>query len=99
MGKATKILFAITVINFGIWGIVTSVIHGDAINGKIVNGTYYVAMKGHYTKVSRNVYLYSYLHTCSQFVLFPALVLVGFIETIRRHRKAKRSPTIKPSTE
>lgn len=99
MGKATKILFVITVLNFGVWGVITSVIHGDAINGKIANGDYYVAMKGRYSEVSRNVYLYSYVHTCSQFVLFPAVILVGLLEGVNRKRTARRNPTTKPSKE
>ena len=37
------------VINFGAWGVVNSVIHGDAINGKVEHGKYYVAMKGQFT--------------------------------------------------
>jgi len=90
MGKATKILFVITVLNFGVWGVLNSVIHGDAVNGKIENGKYYVAMKGKYTAVSRAVYVYSYIHTCTNFVLFPATMLSGILTIRRNTRQRKR---------
>ena len=80
----------VTVINFGVWGVINSVIHGDAINGKIENGKYYVAMKGRYTEVSRGVYLYSYIHTCTNFVLFLALILSGLLGMRSTVRKADR---------
>ena len=79
MGKVTRILFVVTVLNFGVWGVVNSVIHGDAINGKVEHGKYYVAMKGRYTEVSRAVYLYSFVHTCTNFMLFPATILSGLL--------------------
>jgi hypothetical protein len=87
MSKLTGVLFVVTVLNFGVWGILTSVIQGDAINGKIEHGKYYVAMKGRYTQVSRGVYLYSYVHTCTNFVLFPALILSGFLGLRTKSRK------------
>jgi len=90
MGKATRILFVVTVLNFGVWGIVNSVIHGDAINGKIELGKYYVAMKGRYTEVPRGVYLYSFVHTCTNFVLFPATILSALLGMRTNTRKGKR---------
>ena len=93
MSKLTHILFVVTVLNFGAWGIVNSVIHGDAVNGKIESGKYYVAMKGRYTEVSRGVYLYSYIHTCTNFVLFPATILSGLMDIRSNARKRKRDQT------
>lgn len=83
MSKAARILFVITVINFGVWGVINSFIHGDAINGKTEGGKYYVAIKGRYTEVLRGVYLYSYVHTCTNFVLFPATILLGILGVCR----------------
>jgi hypothetical protein len=93
MGKATRILFVVTVLNFGVWGVVNSAIHGDAINGKIEHGKYYVAMKGRYTEVSRGVYLYSFVHTCSNFVLFSATILSGLLGMRTNTRKSKGDQT------
>jgi len=90
MGKVTRILFVVTALNFGVWGIVNSVIHGDAINGKIELGKYYVAMKGRHTEVSRGVYLYSFVHTCTNFVLFPATILSALLGMRTNTRKGKR---------
>jgi hypothetical protein len=93
MSKLTRILFVVTVINFGVWGIVNSVIHGDAFNGKLEHGKYYVAAKGRYTEVSRSVYLYSYIHTCTNFILFPATILSGLLDLRTNARKRKRDQT------
>jgi len=90
MGKVTRILFVVTVLNFGVWGVLNSVIHGDAINGKVEHGKCYVAMKGRYTEVSRGVYLYGYVHTCTNFVLFPATILSGLLGMRGSARKSKR---------
>lgn len=96
MGKTTKLLFVVTVLNFGVWGLVNCAIHGDAINGKIENGKYYVAMKGKFTEVSRCVYLYSAVHTCTQFVLFPTTILLGLFEMIGRKKASTRDRTTLP---
>jgi hypothetical protein len=90
MGKVTRILFVITVLNFGVWGVINSMIRGDAVNGKVEHGKYYLAMKGRYTEVSRDVYLYSYVHTCTNFVLFPATILSGLLGMRTNARKVKR---------
>jgi hypothetical protein len=90
MGKVTRILFVITVLNFGVWGVINSMIRGDAVNGKVEHGKYYLAMKGRYTEVSRGVYLYSYVHTCTNFVLFPATILSGLLGMRTKARKVKR---------
>ena len=99
MGKATRILFMVTVINFGVWGVVNSSIHGDAINGKIEHGRYYVAMKGRYTEVSRGVYWYSFVHTCSNFVLFSALIFSGLLDMRTNARKSKGAQTVDSPVE
>jgi len=71
--------------------VVNFLIRGDAINGKIEHGRYYVAAKGRLTEVSRGVYLYSYVHTCSNFLLFPMTILSGFLDRRTNARKGKRN--------
>ena len=93
-GKLTRLLLVVTVLNFGVWGVVNSVIRGDAVNGKIEHDKYYVAMKGKYTEVSRGVYLYSYIHTCTNFVLFPATILSALLGMRPMSRKGKRGQTV-----
>ena len=83
--KNKKNLIAITVtlliMNFGAWGIINIVIRGDALNGKISNGEYFVARKGFYTKVSANVYYYSYTHTIFTLASFPiGIVFLGILD-------------------
>jgi hypothetical protein len=93
MGKVTRILFVVAALNLGVWGVVNSAIRGDAINGKIEHGKCYVAMKGRYTEVSRGVYWYSFVHTCSNFVLFSALILSGLLDMRTNARKSKDAQT------
>lgn len=83
-GKAAKILFVAAVVNFAVWGMLNSYIRGDALNGTIRDGKYYVAAKGKYTEVSRRVYVYSYVHTVSQFVMFGAMFITGALEAFGR---------------
>lgn len=87
--SAAKIVLFITIFNFGIWGAANSVIHGDAINGKIEDGKYYVAMKGKYTEVSKRIFIYSYVHTWSVILSFPLtifLMAIAFGKAIPRKR-------------
>jgi hypothetical protein len=51
-------------------------------------------MKGKYTEVSRGVYLYSYIHTCTNFVLFPATILSALLGMRPMSRKGKRGQTV-----
>jgi len=44
-GKLTRLLLVVTVLNFGVWGVVNSVIRGDAVNGKIEHDKYYVGCR------------------------------------------------------
>jgi hypothetical protein len=80
---AATIAFTLTVLNFFVWGVVNSWIGGDALNGRRAHGKYYVAAKGRFTEVSRGVYLYSYAHTVSQFVMFGATLALGAWETFK----------------
>lgn len=65
-------LFAITILNFFVFFVVATLIGGDAFNGKIEDGKYYVASKGTYTEVSKAVFTYSRCHVYSLFVTFAA---------------------------
>ena len=44
---------------------------GDAVNGKMENGHYYLANHGRLTEVSRGVFTYSRIHSYSVFISIP----------------------------
>ena len=83
-------LFVIALLNFFVFANVALIIGGDAINGKIENGVYFVAGNGGLTKVSHSVWIYSYWHAISVFVTFP----LGFLGmALYDRRKTKPEST------
>ncbi len=86
-------------VNFVVYTITYSYIGGDAKNGEIKNGKYYV--RGHFlrfpegrnTEVSREVWIYSYLHSIS---IWPtvAAVIISTLILARPHIIATMQDTI-----
>jgi hypothetical protein len=81
-------LFAIGILNFTSFFIISLVIGGDAVNGKTEGGKYYVSEHGHDTEVSRSVFDYSRFHAHSVWVTHP-LAFVGVLLLCREHEKRK----------
>ena len=67
-GRIGKFLFGLGVLNFTVFWVVAICIGGDAIDGKVENGHYYLNSRGFFTEVSAGVYWYSWVHTVSAFV-------------------------------
>lgn len=87
--RRTEILVSVALIafiNFVAFFIVADHIGGDAVSGKIEAGHYYVASHGHYTEVSRALYIYSYIHTVSVFVTYPLFFICGYILDRKKRR-------------
>jgi hypothetical protein len=73
-------IVAIGAINFIAFAIIASHLGGDALNGKVEYGHYYLMEHGRYTEVSRNVWIYSRIHAISAIALHPGpLVLAGAV--------------------
>ncbi len=75
--KACEIAIFIGVVNFLLFLLISVFIGGDAINGKVDNGHYYLANHGRLTEVSVLLFGYSQLHFCSLFVTLPLLALAS----------------------
>ena len=73
------ILMAVGILNFIAFFIIALSLGGDAVNGKEEAGRYYLANHGRYTEVSRSVFMYSKVHTCSVWVTHPLVLIGGFI--------------------
>jgi hypothetical protein len=58
-------------LNFAIFFVVAQFIGGDAVNGFARDGHYYLNNKGHFTEVSRSVFMYSKWHVYSLFITHP----------------------------
>lgn len=57
-----SVFITITVINFLLFFLFSLIIGGTAINGKVVDGQYYVGDHGEYREVSHLAYEYSLIH-------------------------------------
>jgi hypothetical protein len=73
--KACRAIFAIAILNFLLFFIITLVIGGDAINGEIVDGHYYLGGGGRHTEVNYYVFMFSKLHAISVFITHPLAML------------------------
>ena len=70
---------AILVGNFVLFGISTWYFGGDAINGKAVDGHYFLANHGRLTEVSHGVFVYSEIHTILFFVISFAVLVLAIV--------------------
>ena len=66
--RVAGILIVLGVANFVAAGCVSEIIGGDAINGKVDRGHYFLGNKGEYTEVSPAVYYCSLVHMTSMFL-------------------------------
>jgi hypothetical protein len=71
-------------INFLVFFFMSLRLGGDAVNGKIENGHYFLASHGHYTEVSGQVFAYSRWHTYSVFLTHSLMFGAAFILSRRR---------------
>ncbi|GAK57748.1 hypothetical protein U27_04715 [Candidatus Vecturithrix granuli] len=55
--RVKRIVLVMTILNFGVWGVGTVALRGEALSGKKEQDTYFVKWKGRYTEVSRGTYI------------------------------------------
>ncbi len=70
---------AIAIVNFAAFIIINICIGGDAINGHVTDGHYYLGSHGRYTEVSRAVWTYSYYHTVSMWITHLSVFILAAI--------------------
>lgn len=71
------------IVNFAAFIIINIYIGGDAINGHVTDGHYFLGSHGRYTEVNRAVWTYSYYHTISMWIthLSVFVLLAIFLNT------------------
>lgn len=79
-------VFFLAVLNFTAFFIVALFIGGDAFNGKVENGRYFLANHGTYTEVSEAVYLYSKAHIILVICTIALVFLLGGLKALRGRR-------------
>jgi hypothetical protein len=71
-------VFAICLVNFALFFIGAVYLGGDAVNGKIFEGHYFLMSHGRYTEVSADIFNYSKWHAYSTWVTHPLAFAAGF---------------------
>jgi hypothetical protein len=85
-------LIAIGILNFLSFCIIAMSIGGDAVDGRIDGGRYFVSAHGRDTEVSRSAFEYSRFHARSVWVTHP-LAFCGFVLLFAEHEKRKARPS------
>jgi len=80
---------ALCALNFVVFCLVAVGIGGDAVNGKIVAGHFYLAEHGKLTEVSEAVFTYSLWHVRSLFVTHPLAILTGYLAKMEQREKSR----------
>jgi hypothetical protein len=88
MSQIVKVVGWLWILNFAVYALVATWLGGDAINGHAEAGRYYLALHGHSTEVSRDIFEYSRWHT---YFLFAHLGAVFVLWRIDRNQ-AKTVP-------
>jgi hypothetical protein len=96
---ACSVLTGVTLLNFVIFVVVALHLGGDAVNGKVEGGHYYLfglqpesRHKG-YTEVSEAVFNYSRWHVYSIFVTWPLMMAAGLTQNRITKRPTRNRPT------
>ena len=64
-------------LNFMSFIAMDNVLGGDALNGKYGGGHYFLNNHGHFTEVSRGVFIYSAVHATSAFLGIAGMLWFG----------------------
>jgi len=86
MNRFLKYFFVAWAINLVLFFILTAYLGGDAINGKIIDGRYFLASHGRLTEVSHRVFVYSEVHS----VIFIVLGVLAMPLSILANRQNKK---------
>ncbi len=91
MTRILRAVAAVAIVNF-VSFVIIAVLIGDAGNGKIASGHYFLASHAGLTEVSAAVFTYSQWHSRSLFVTHPlGMIAIGWI-SFRRKRRQRPSP-------
>jgi hypothetical protein len=77
--RCLQFVCGLGVLNFLAMAIGAFMLGGDAVNGKIAGGHFFLGEHGKFTGVSEAVYTYSLWHARSVFVTHPLAMLAGYL--------------------
>jgi hypothetical protein len=73
--KKALVVIIVGIINFIWFAFESSLLGGDALNGFVKDGRYYLSNHGIYTEVTKTIWYYSKLHAESLFITHPLAIL------------------------
>lgn len=76
--------------NFAVFVGVAMYLGGDALNGKVEDGHYYLTERGRYTEVSESVFEYSRVHAYTTLVSWPVVLISAYAASRIKKAKAQR---------
>ena len=88
--QALLLVIALCFLNFVTFMVVAYFVGGDAGNGKVVDGHFYLGYKGEFTEVSEGVYTYSLWHLRSLAATFPLGFVAMFFVRIEQDRRRRK---------
>jgi hypothetical protein len=98
MNRFLKYFFIVWAINLVLFFILTFYLGVDAINGKIIDGHYFLTNHGRLTEVSHRVFVYSEVHTVVFIVLgVVAMPLAIIAKTAEQEESPERAAYINAS--
>ena len=77
MPRGRRLFYWAALINFVLFVAGTFVLGGDALNGHVDGGHYFVGSHHHFTEVSRAAYWYSAIHALSVVVTLPIAAVMA----------------------
>jgi hypothetical protein len=80
-------IFAVAIVNFVTFMAVAMSLGGDACNGTVEDGRYFLSSHGRRTEVSAGVYAYSLCHTTSVFITHIAALIAAINLRASRRRE------------
>ena len=88
--KIAAALVILPFVNFFLYALIAEILGGDAVNGKVDGGRYYLGLHGQYTEVSRAVFTYSKYHTYAIWATSILFLTTAAILEIKRRREASK---------
>jgi hypothetical protein len=71
--------FVMGAMNFLVFAFVAAAIGGDALNGSVEHGRYFLHNRGVVTEVSRSVFFYSKWHAISTYITHPLAIVAAWM--------------------
>ncbi len=73
-----RVIFCLGLANFFVFFVVALCIGGDAINGKMEGGHFYLMSHGRLTQVDEEVFAYSKWHAVSVWITHPCALIAAY---------------------